>query len=264
MRSARILVHGHRGARAVLPENTIPGFEYAIQAGADVLEMDVVVTNDDVPVVSHDPEINPEICRGPHPGAAIRTLTLAELREYDCGSLKNPRFAKQQLAPGARIPTLDEVLSLSAHTDVQFNIELKSFPNHPELAPPPDIFALLVLQAIRKRNLDSRSIVQSFDFRVLHAMKRLAPEIRIAALWEGAGRSFVEIAHEALTSIVAPEFHLVTPEAVEAAHAAQLELVPWTANTPEDWQKLIDAGVDGIITDDPAALIAYLKQNGLR
>src|SRR5450755_4710334 len=109
----RILVHGHRGARALRPENTIPAFEYAIQAGADVLEMDVAVTKDNVLVISHDPHINPEICQGPHPGIAIRQLTLAELREYDCGALKNPHFPKQQPVPGTRIPTLDEVLGLS-------------------------------------------------------------------------------------------------------------------------------------------------------
>jgi len=96
------------------------------------------------------------------------------------------------------------------------------------------------------------------------AMKRLAPEIRLAALWEGAPRPFVDIASEAEAGIISPDFHLVTPEQVKAAHAAKLEVVPWTADSPEDWQKLIDAGVDAIITDDPAALIAYMKQRGLR
>jgi len=245
MAEARILVHGHRGARAVLPENTIPAFEYAIQAGADFIELDVGVTKDDVPVVTHDPEINPRIRPGPHAGVAIRTLTLAEVREY----------------PGPDIPTLDEVLGLPR---VQFNIELKSFPDRPELAPAPDQFALLVYQAIAKHNLDSRCIVQSFDFRILHAMKRLAPAIRIAALWVGLPRPLADIAQEAGAKIVAPEHHLVTHEAVEKAHGAHLEVVPWTANTPADWQRLIDAGVDGIITDDPAALIAYLKTQRLR
>ena len=260
----RILVHGHRGARALRPENTIPAFEYAIQAGADVLEMDVAVTKDNVLVISHDPHINPEICQGPHPGVAIRQLTLAELREYDCGALKNPHFPKQQPVPGTRIPTLDEVLGLSSQGNIQFNIETKSFPDHPELTPPPDIFAMLMLEVIRKHQLESRCIIQSFDFRTLHAMKRLAPGIRLSALWEGASRPFVDIAREALAGIISPEFTLVTTEQVKAAHAAKLEVVPWTADTPEDWQKLIDAGVDAIISDDPAALIAYLKQKGLR
>jgi glycerophosphoryl diester phosphodiesterase len=251
------LVHGHRGARAVRPENTIPAFEYAIQVGADAIEMDVAVTKDNVLVISHDPHINPEICQGPHPGVAIRQLTLADLREYDCGSLKNPRFPRQQPVPCARIPTLDDVLSLSTGNNVQFNIEIKSFPDHPELTPPPDIFATMVFDVIRKHKLESRSIVQSFDFRTLHKLRG----IQTAELWEGAARPFVAIAHEASAGIIAPYFELITPEQVQAAHAAKLEVIPWTANTPEDWRMLIDAGVDAIITDDPAALIAYLKQS---
>ena len=260
----RILVHGHRGARAMRPENTIPAFEYAIQVGVDFLEMDVAVTKDNVLVISHDPHINAEICHGPHPGVAIHDLTLAELREYDCGALKNPHFPKQQPVPGTRIPTLDEVLNLSSKGNIQFNIETKSFPDHPELTPAPDVFSKMMLDVIRKHKLESRVIVQSFDFRTLVAMKKLAPEIRLAALWEGEARPFVEIAREGQAGIISPVFTLVTPEQVKASHAAKMEVVPWTVNKPEDWQKLIDAGVDAIISDDPAALIAYLKSKGLR
>src|SRR5438445_3680060 len=83
--AVRILVHGHRGARAIYPENTLPAFEYAIKAGADVLEMDVAVTKDNVLVISHDPHMNPEICKGPQPNALIRSLTLEQVRQYDCG-----------------------------------------------------------------------------------------------------------------------------------------------------------------------------------
>jgi len=260
----KILVHGHRGARALRPENTIPAFEFAIQAGVDFLEMDVAVTKDNVLVISHDPHINPEICTGPHLGMAIHELTLAELRQYDCGALKNPHFPKQQPVPGTRIPTLDEVLDLSSHGAIQFNIETKSFPDHPELTPSPDVFSKMMLDVIRKHKLESRVIVQSFDFRTLRSMKRLAPEIRLAALWEGTARPFVDIAHEGEAGIISPLFRLVTPEQVKAAHAANLDVVPWTANTPEDWQRLIDAGVDAIISDDPVSLTAYLKSKGLR
>jgi len=260
----RILVHGHRGARAIYPENTLPAFEYAIKIGADVLEMDVAVTKDDVLVISHDPHINPEICKGPHPGIAIHQLTLTELHEYDCGALKNPHFPKQQPVPGTRIPTLDEVLNLSRGNRVEFNIETKSFPDHPELTPPPDVFARMLLDVIRRHKLESRAIVQSFDFRTLHAMKRLASNIRLSALWEGAARPFVDIAREGDAAIISPLFKLVTPQQVKAAHEAKIQVVPWTADTPTDWQMLIDAGVDAIITDDPAALIAYLKEKGPR
>jgi glycerophosphoryl diester phosphodiesterase len=90
-------------------------------------------------------------------------------------------------------------------------------------------------------------------------MKKLAPEIRLVALYQGAPKDFVEIAREAEADIVSPEFHLVTPEQVAAAHKAGLRVIPWTPDKPADWDRLIAAGVDGIITDDPAALIEHLK-----
>ena len=253
-------MHGHRGARAIYPENTIPSFQYAIDAGADAIEMDLAVTQDDAVVVSHDPFINPKICAGPHPEALIRTLTLAELKEYDCGAFKNPRFPRQQPLPGTRIPTLSDVLSLASRGDFQFDIEIKSFPEYPELSPSPDTFARLVLEQIREHKLERRAVVQSFDFRVLRSMHRLAPEIRLSALWEGQARAFAEVAEEAQASIVSPQFGLITAEQVETAHAHNLAVVPWTANSEDAWRRLIEAGVDGIITDDPAGLISYLKE----
>ena len=260
----KILVHGHRGARAMRPENTIPAFEYAIQAGVDVLELDMAVTKDNVLVVSHDPYLHPPVCSGPQPKATIHELTLAQVREWDCGKVKNPGFPKQTPVPGTHMPTLDEVFDLAPRGNVQFNIETKIFADHPELTPPPYEFAQLVLAMVRKHHLEKRVMLQSFDFRTLHAMKKQAPEIALVALWEGADRDFVSIAQEAGATIVSPAYRLVTPEKVRAAHAAGLQVVPWTANTPADWDKLVAAQVDAIISDDPAELIAYLKSKGLR
>ena len=248
------MVHGHRGARALRPENTIPAFEYAIGVGVDAIELDMGVTRDGVVVVSHDPFLAPPICSGPRPKAFLHELTLAQIREWDCGKLANPRHPRHVAIPGTRMPTLAEVFSLAPRGSFDFNIEAKT-----ELAPPPEEFVRLVLAEIRKHGLEARIIFQSFDFRVLRAMKKLAPEIRLAALWEGPDRDFMDIAKEAGTRIVAPEFAHVTPQKVRAAHAAGLEVVPWTANHPQDWDRLIAAQVDAIITDDPAALIAYLK-----
>ncbi len=260
----KILVHGHRGARAVRPENTLPAFEYAIGIGVDVLELDMAVTKDNVVVVSHDPYLEPPVCSGPRPKATIHELTLEQVRQWDCGKTPNPKFPKQQPVPGTRIPTLDEVFDLAPRGQFQFNIETKSFVDHPELTPPPEEFARLVLAIVRKHKLERRVILQSFDFRTLVAMKKLAPEIRLAALWEEGDRDFVSIAAEAGAGIISPQYTLVTPEKVRAAHAAGLEVVPWTANTPADWDNLIAAQVDAIISDDPAELIAYLKKRGLQ
>ncbi len=134
----------------------------------------------------------------------------------------------------------------------------QSFADHPELTPSPEEFVKLVLTEIRKHHLESRVILQSFDFRTLIAMKRIAPEIALSALYEGTPKDFTAIAREAGAGIVSPNFNLVTPEQVRAAHAAGLQVLPWTPDAPADWDRLIAAGVDGIITDDPAALLARL------
>jgi glycerophosphoryl diester phosphodiesterase len=259
-----IEVHGHRGARALRPENTIPAFEYAIAAGVDVLELDTAITKDGIVVVSHDPILEPPVCTGPKPRAIIHDHTLAELREFDCGGTRNPKFERQVPVPGTRIPTLDEVLALSSKGSFRFNIETKVSPLRPELTASPQEFVTRVLAVIRKHHLEKRVILQSFDFRTLHEMKKQAPEIELSALYEGPAKSFVAIAKEAGATIVSPEFKLVTPELVKQAHEAGLKVVPWTANEPADWDRLVAAGADAIISDDPAALIAHLKAKGLR
>jgi glycerophosphoryl diester phosphodiesterase len=261
----KILVHGHRGARARRPENTIPAFEYAIQQGVDALEMDMAVTKDNVIVISHDPLLHGPVCTGPKEVSVIHELTLAEVRQWDCGAVQNPRFPTQMAIPGTRMPTLDDVFQLAPRGKFDYNIETKSFVDKPEYTPSPEEFVRLVLEKIRKYKLEKRIILQSFDFRTLVAMRKLAPEIRLSALTEKDPRDFAAITAEAgKAEIISPEFHLVTPAKVAAAHAAGLQVVPWTANTPQDWDMLIQAKVDAIISDDPAELIAHLKKRGLR
>ena len=265
-----VLVHGHRGSRATRTENTLPAFEFAIAHGADVLELDLAVTKDNVLVVSHDPTIpdpaHPDgpgqrICIGPKVGVPIHTLTLLEIKQYDCGTKKNPVYPDQVAFPGTRIPTFDEVLDLAPRGKFEFNVETKIFPDKPGLTPSPEVFTKLVLDAIRRHHLESRVILQSFDFRTLRVMKKLDPSIRRSALIEtlAAGQDFVSVCRDADCNIISPLFRLVTPDRVAAAHAAGIQVVPWTADKPEDWKKLVDAKVDAIISDDPAALIAWLK-----
>ncbi len=247
------------------PENTMPAFEYAIDAGVDAIEMDVAVTKDDVLVISHDPVLNHEICRSLTGSDVIRELTFAELKQWDCGSLVNPHFPNQTPFPGTRIPALEEVLSLATRGNFLFNIETKIFKDHPQYTPSPERFAEMLLTTIDRHKLRSRVIVQSFDFRTLVAMKKLAPDVRLAALVEDPKLvDFASVARGAGAQIISPDQALVTPSRVVAAHQAGLQVIPWTADTPAQWDALISAGVDAIITDDPAALIAYLKQKKLR
>ncbi len=262
--SPAILVHGHRGARARMPENTIPAFEYAISVGADALELDLAVTKDNVLVVSHDPYLHGPMCKGPVEKATIRELTLAQLREWDCGAQANPLFKQQKALPGTKMPTLDEVLKLARKGKFEFNIETKIFAAKPELTPSPEEFASLLVKAIEKHKLVGRCIIQSFDFRTLVASRKLNPRIRLSALLERGNKDFVTISKEAANAeIVSPHYKLVTPEKVEAAHDAGLVVVPWTANDPKDWDPLIDVKSDAIITDDPDALLKYLRKKKL-
>ncbi|MCC6861195.1 MAG: glycerophosphodiester phosphodiesterase [Bryobacterales bacterium] len=261
----RIAVHGHRGAPAARPENTIASFEEAIRGGADYIELDVYASRDNVLVVTHDPAINPAICQGGEAKRPVRSLTLAELRRYDCGSLRHPAFPRQQPVPGAKIPTLDEVFDLArTYPAVRFNIEIKSSAQWKDYTPEPAEYCEMVAAAIRRRGLEKRVFVQSFDFRIVTAMRKTAPEFVVAALYGSGGLSFVDIARETGVKVVTPHFKLVTPAKVGEAHAAGIQIVPWTVDTAGEWDRLIGAGVDGIITNDPAGLAAHLKARGLR
>jgi len=243
----------------VLPENTLPAFEYAIRAGVNAIELDVLATRDNVLVVTHDPMINDEICTGGPAGVPVRELTFDELGRYDCGSRANPRFPKQRPAPGARIPSLDEVLDLWRLGDFLFNIEVKSFPA-PELAPAPPEYARMLLERIAAHRLLRRVLVQSFDFRVLAEVRRVDASVPLAALWEWPERDAIELAHEAGTGMVSLFHDLITGPLVAKAHDAGVQMLAWTANEEDDWRRLAQADVDGIITDDPAALIEWMKE----
>jgi glycerophosphoryl diester phosphodiesterase len=121
----------------------------------------------------------------------------------------------------------------------------------------------MILDLVRKHGIERRVILQSFDPRTLRVMKKLDASIPRAALFE-TDRAWPEVAREFEATLMSPAYMLVTKERVEWSHKAGLQVVPWTVNKPEDWQKLADDGVDAIISDDPASLIAWLKEKKLR
>lgn len=257
-----IEVQGHRGARAARPENTLPAFEYALKVGVDTLELDLAVTKDDVLVVSHDPFVNPTLCRGKL--VPIRTLTAAQVRKIDCGSKRNPRFKSQVLVPKTPMPTLDEVLRLAKPTRVDLNIETKLFPAHPELTPTPQRFAELIVAQVRAHGMQTRVIVQSFDHRSLRAVKQLEPKIRIALLLAESLPDHVALAKSLGAEIISPHREWITAQDVEALHAIGVRVVPWTVNDLAEVDRLLALGVDGLITDDPRRVIEHLRRIGRR
>jgi len=187
---------GHRGARGLAPENTLAAFETALRAGVTTLELDLAMTADDVLVVSHDRRLNPDHTRGPdgkfleREGPAIRSLTLAELQRYDVGRLKPgsayaASLPEQHGMDDARIPALTELFDLVKRLGadhVRFNIETKITPTSGAETPDPEPFAAAVATAIRAAGLTNRASVQSFDWRTLMAMKRIAPEMERVCL----------------------------------------------------------------------------------
>lgn len=285
-----ILVHAHRGGRAARPENTLPAFQYAIDHKVDALELDLAVTKDNVLVVSHSPYLiqpegdtpfmkavlaNERHCSGPAlpAGTFIHSVTLAQLKQYDCGATTLAAFPHQVAVPHTTIPTFDEVLDLAPRGNFDFNVETKIFINRPQITPSPEVFVQRIDEAVRRHHLQSRIILQSFDFRTLHAMRRIDPQIRLSALFGQSkydklmgitdpDKSFLHIAEVAGLSrgdFLSPDESLATPDQVAAAHKAGLKVVPYTSNTPEGWKKLAEAHVDAIITDDPAGLLDWLR-----
>ena len=271
----RIDVHGHRGTRGTRPENTLAAFREALRVGADVLEMDMNVTRDGVIVISHEKSISPDICLGPdgkklEKPVPIISLTLEELKKYDCGTIKNARFPAQIPSPGERIPTLAEVFELvknstePAAAKVGFNIETKIVPGEAELSLEPEAFAKLFVDLVAKYGMTERTILQSFDWRTLKAAKKLEPKIKISQLTEANLVDLVAVAKASQADIISPEFAWINKEVVDYLHANGIKVAPWTLNEKKDIDQAISWGVDAIITDYPADLISYLKEKKLR
>lgn len=268
-------VEGHRGARAQRPENTLPAFEYAISNGVDTIELDLAVTSDNVLVISHDPFINPEHCvdakgQPPPPELMIHSLTAKVVQSYDCGGTRNPRFPKQQLVPHTPIPRFSDLLNLikdsklPAARTVRLNVETKIYPGHPDWTVAPEHFVDLVLKALKDAGMVKRTTLESFDDRTLRLAKKREAGLKTALLTSDNHFDYGAALKSAGADILSPDSDWILPEDVQALHKIGKKVLPWTVNDPQAWDRLIKMGVDGIITDDPAALIEYLKEKKLR
>ena len=270
-------LQGHRFARGLFPENTLEGLKSAVHLGMASFEIDVGITRDGVPVVHHDPALNPNTTRQAdgtwlsETGPFIRDLTLAELAGYDVGRLRPgsayaATYASQTPSDGARIPTLDVVLRL--FPDVRFNIELKLMPAHPEWTVTPEEMVERTLQVVDAAGVADAVTIQSFDWRAPRHVRRIRPEIargwlteaatiRAAPLWRGlpdaptSMDSVPDAIDEEGGGLWTP-FHADLTEALLArAHGLGLRVIPWTVNEVADMRRLMAWGVDGLITDWP-------------
>lgn len=293
-------IQGHRGARGLMPENTLPAFAHALALGVTTLELDCAITQDGVVVVSHDSLLNPDITRGPdgewlaQDGPPIRQLTYDELQRYDVGRIKPgsayaARFPRQQAVDGARIPRLAEVFALArkaGNATVRFNIETKLSPLHPERTAPPAVFVRALIALILKEKMERRATVQSFDWRTLAIVQQEAPEIstvyltaqqsstdnilanQTASPWMPGlhvsqfGGSIPRLVRTAGGAVWSPSYTEISEESVKEAQGLGLKVVVWTVNDEADMRRMMDWKVDGIISDYPDLLRKVAGERG--
>ena len=293
-------IQGHRGARGLLPENTLPAFARALSIGVTTLELDCAITQDGVVVVSHDSTLNPDITRGADglwiksADQAITQITFAELQRYDVGRI-NPssvyavRYPGQQAVDGIRMPKLEDVFALTRkagnHT-VRFNIETKISPLHPERTVSPKTFAKALIPIIKINKLEHRAVVQSFDWRMLAVVQQTAPEIKTAYLsaqqdfmdnisaneaaspWNGGlhvsqfGGSIPRMVKAAGGAVWSPYFGEVNSANVKEAQSLDLAVTVWTVNTESAMRRMMALNVDGIISDYPDLLRRVAGEQG--
>jgi glycerophosphoryl diester phosphodiesterase len=261
-------LQAHRGGRGLLPENTIPAMRHALALGVTTLEMDIAISQDKQVLLSHDPFMNADFVYRPDgqpiAKAEERSLKLyempyAEIRRYDVGSHGNPKFPQQQPLLTYK-PLLAEVID-SAETYAQrhhrpapfYNIETKTtLAGDGIFHPAPEEFVRLLLAVITAKGIQQRVIIQSFDPRTLEIAHRAQPRLRTALLVEnsdGLAKNLLRLSFK--PTIYSPHYKLVDTELVQACHARNMLVIPWTVNKPSEAEQLIQQQVDGFITDYP-------------
>ena len=275
-------LQGHRGARGLKPENTIPGFITALNYGVTTLEIDVVITKDKQVILSHEPWMSAEICLKPDstPIAkadektfAIYRMDYKDVVNFDCGSKMHARFPEQEKIVAYK-PLLRDVIAAVenhiksySHYEVDYNIEIKSTnAGDKKFHPAPEEYSDIVFQLIDQYLPWERVVIQSFDFRVLKYWKKKYPQVRLAALVENSNSAEANLKTLGfLPSVYSPDFKLLKPEIITMLQQKKVRVIPWTINEPEDMKRFKSWGVDGFITDYPdrAAELGYsLKLNG--
>ena len=261
-------LQGHRGARGLWPENTIPGFLNVLDLGVNTLEMDLAVSADGQLIVSHEPYFSAEICldrngneipEDQQLGYNIYKMTYDQVAEFDCGSKIHPRFPDQEKISTIKPRLVDVIHEVEAFLadkklpKVNYNIEIKSsVPSDNLYHPTPAVFSDMVYQLLSLKLDWSRVTIQSFDFRVLQYFHQTYPDVTLALLIENELPWKTNIDSLGFTpQIYSCDYNLLTQEVVTELQAEKMKVIPWTVNERSDMDRLLEWGVDGIITDYP-------------
>lgn len=278
LKNRSIDLQGHRGARGKRPENTIPAFEYCMTHHMTTLELDTNVTRDKQLIIHHDTAVNGNICLDPTGKPArripIKNLTVKELKQLDCGAVRNTDFPEQVPVCGTRLVTLTDLFDFVREYEavheispgILFNIETKFSKDY--TAEDVREFVRLMVETIEEAGMDARSTVQSFVLEVLPEIRKLNSRIKTSALFRpdffqkimlrlGFSSSRNRIIQQAGifgADIISPHYIYVNAKFVKRCHQKNMKILPWTANEATIIKKLLDYGVDGIISDYPDRL----------
>ena len=261
-------LQGHRGARGLRPENTIPAFLVSLDSGVTTVEMDLAITKDKQIVVSHEPWMSASVCLQPDGSPIsesnqrefnIYEMNYEQVKQFDCGSHGNEKFPEQLKMPLSKPLLKDVIIAIEHHIksyslyEVDYNIEIKTSPaGDGKFHPSPEVFSDLVYNLLDQYLPLERIVIQSFDFRVLKYWHKKYPDVRLSALIEN--RKTVDANLNALgfaPSVYSPYFLLLTKEKVQYLQKKEIRVIPWTVNEVPDMQKMLQWRVDGFITDYP-------------
>ncbi|WP_299111836.1 glycerophosphodiester phosphodiesterase family protein [uncultured Winogradskyella sp.] len=266
----QIDVQGHRGCRGLLPENSLPAFEKAIDIGVNTLELDIAITKDNEVVVSHEPFMSRTICYNTEGNEIpesmdmkhnLYKMTHHEIKQFDCGSKFHPSYPNQKKLHTYK-PLLSEVfqLAIAKNSDVRFNIEIKSKLNYYGVYTPyPKDYVKIVLDEVIENSMFNRVNLQSFDLKILEEIKKQSSEMKVALLVDED--EVIETKLKKLSyksEIISPYFKLLNAENIAKFHSDGFVVIPWTINKIEDIKQMIKLKVDGIITDYPNILVDLL------
>ncbi|MCC9145278.1 MULTISPECIES: alkaline phosphatase [unclassified Arthrobacter] len=290
-------LQAHRGGRGEVTEESLAAFAHSLELGVTTLELDAVLTEDERVIVWHDDLILATKCADtapatagdaefPYVGDRVADLTLAQVQTLDCGYAQLPGYPEQDVAEGNRIAELSDVYDLAREyraRRIHFNVETKVEEGLPG-GPRSVALTEAVVDVVRDSGRERRTTIQSFDWSTLNLVDRIAPELTLVALAStaqdlGVGQPGAapqlggididdfggDVAWAAAAQgydVISPIFTTVTAELVQSAHNRGLTVIPWTVNEVADMHRLIDLGVDGIITDYPTRLRAVLAERG--